>query len=118
MAEFKFVDDPRVELVSSQVERSLSSPRGVLRLAGLSGLGKTRLAFEVLRKAPISFRAHVLYTHGGFGTERILGVVQAIREFGKSAIIVVDDCPTDMHKTLATIVEHANSQLRRCPEIT
>ena len=112
VAEFKFVDDPRVELVSSQVERSLSSPRGVLRLAGLSGLGKTRLAFEVLRKAPISFRARVLYTHGGFGAERILGVVQAIREFGKSAIIVVDDCPTDMHKTLATIVEHANSQLR------
>ena len=36
--------------------------------------------------------------------------MQAIREFGKSAIIVVDDCPTDMHKTLAAIVEHVNSE--------
>ena len=111
VAEFQFVDDPRVEQVSGEIERSLFGPRGVLRLAGLSGLGKTRLAFEALRKAPISCRARVVYTHGGFGAERILGVVQAIREFGKSAIIVVDDCPTDMHKTLAAIVEHVNSKL-------
>ena len=49
VAEFQFVDDPRVEQVSGEIERSLFGPRGVLRLAGLSGLGKTRLAFEALR---------------------------------------------------------------------
>jgi hypothetical protein len=111
LAEFRFVDDGRVERVADGIGRLLSSPRGVLRIAGLSGLGKTRLAFEALNRSPEHLRARVLYTNSAFGTERILAVVQAIREFGKSAIIVVDDCPPDMHRALAAIVERADSKL-------
>jgi len=111
VAEFRFVDDPRVESIAGEIERSLADPRGVLRITGLSGLGKSRLGFEVLSKAPISLRARVLYTHGGFGAERILTVAQAIREFRKSAIVVVDDCPMDLHKALAAIVENRDSKL-------
>jgi len=111
VAEFRFVDDARVEQVADETVRVLSGPRKVLRIAGLSGLGKTRLAFEALKKSPESLRGRVLYTHGGFGSERILTVVQAIREFGKTAIIVVDDCPTDMHQALAAIVGHADSKV-------
>lgn len=111
VAEFRFVVDPRVAKVSAEIERKLSGSKSVLRLVGLSGLGKTRLALEALRSAPTGWRSRVLYTHSGFGAERILGVVQAIRESGKSAIIVVDDCPLDLHKQLAATVEHMDSQL-------
>jgi hypothetical protein len=111
VAEFRFVADPRVENVSAEIERTLCGSRGVLRLVGLSGLGKTRLALEGFRTASTGLRSRVLYTHSGFGAEYILGVVQAIREYGKSAIIVVDDCPLDLHKQLAAIVEHMESHL-------
>jgi hypothetical protein len=111
VAEFRFVGDARVEQITGEIEQSLSGPRKVVRISGLSGLGKTRLAFEVLKKSPLSVRARVLYTQSSYGGERILRVVQAIREFGKSGIIVVDDCPADMHKSLAAIVEHAESKL-------
>jgi|SRR5271165_2514801 len=111
VAEFRFVADPRVEKVSAEIERTLCGSRGVLRLVGLSGLGKTRLALEGFRTASTGLRSRVLYTHSGFGSEHILGVVQAIREYGKSAIIVVDDCPLDLHKQLAAIAEHLESQL-------
>jgi signal transduction histidine kinase len=36
---------------------------------------------------------------------------QGIREHGKSAIIVVDDCTLELHKRLAATVEHMESQL-------
>jgi hypothetical protein len=111
VADFRFVADPRAAKVSAEIEQKLSGSKSVLRLVGPSGLGKTRLALEALRTAPTGLRSRVLYTHSGFGGENILSVVQAIREHRKSAIIVVDDCSLELHKQLAAIVEHVESQL-------
>jgi hypothetical protein len=111
VGEFRFVADSRIAKVSAEIEEKLSGSKSVLRLVGPSGLGKTRLALEALRSEPTGLCSRVLYTHSGFGAEQILGVVQAIREYGKSAIIVVDDCPLELHKQLAAVVEHVGSQL-------
>ena len=109
--EFRFVADPRNTRVSAEIGQKLCRSKSVLRLVGPSGLGKTRLALEALRSAPPEMCSRVLYTHGGFGAEHILGIVQGIREHGKSAIIVVDDCPLELHTRLAATVEHMESQL-------
>lgn len=108
---FRFVDDSRIGTVAREIEGRLGNPKRVLRLVGPSGLGKTRLALEAFRAAPSDFLPRVLYTHGGFGAEQILRLVHAIREHGKSAIIVVDDCPLELHKQLADVVEHSESRL-------
>jgi hypothetical protein len=52
-----------------------------------------------------------LYARSTAGGENVLRVVEAIREQKKSAIVVVDDCPLQLHKQLAEIVQHTASQL-------
>ncbi len=114
-------DEPRGEPVSAangleRIRSLLAHPRSVVRLVGLSGMGKTRFA-EALFDARVGEGAPspdlVLYTDMSWEpSARPVDVVERLVAERRDAIVVVDNCPGESHRTLSQIVRHAESKTR------
>jgi hypothetical protein len=100
----------------AHVRQALAEPGHVVRLVGLSGMGKTRFA-QVLfdeRLGPGALAApSVLYADAGLGPEvspaqMISGLIQE----GADAIVVIDNCPRALHDQLALVVRRVGSRLK------
>jgi hypothetical protein len=90
----------------------LRKPRKVVRLVGLSGVGKTRLVQvlfdERVGKRPLD-PATAVYTNLADGPDpQPIGLASDLIAQGSRAILVVDNCPPDLHRRL--------SELCRSPE--
>ena len=112
-----WVDDERLPDLRAWLQDRLSSPRTVSRLVGLSGIGKTRLALEVLGPNgdsavdDPSMREIVLYAvESEASSERIIEAAQRFADMGARVVVVVDDCSPDTHRKLAGIIARANSR--------
>ena len=110
-----WVDDERVRTMGAQLLEVVTRPNGVLRLVGLSGIGKSRLVIEALCSADerASYLTDiVLYAdESEVGGTAINSVVQSWADTGERAIVVVDRCPPESHETLARIVSRSTSRL-------
>ncbi|WP_371371004.1 hypothetical protein [Sporomusa aerivorans] len=94
----------------------LSRPSSSVRLVGLSGVGKTRLLQalfdERIGQKPLN-RTQVFYTdmsdspdpHPGNMAERLVALQ-------KSAILIIDNCPPELHRRLTSICTASDSQVR------
>lgn len=112
------VDDPRLRDIGPWLRSNLTEPRGVARLLGLSGLGKSRLALEALAPAAPEEMAQdnlghlVLYASEPEQTAlAIRNAVQLLIEAKVRAVIVVDRCPPDARNELEALVTRSDSQL-------
>ena len=87
----------------------------IFRVTGLSGVGKSRLVNEALKinasseSALRAISAAALYINYADTSEAVVNFVTQLADGDYSAIVVVDDCPPDIHDRLVEIV--ANSQL-------
>lgn len=98
------------------IRGDLSTPKTIMRVVGLSGLGKTRLALEAFRppgspqdnawQQVLSER--VVYCSGP--SERLREYVRAIAISGEPAVFVVDDCSDDEHRRLKRLIQRTNSR--------
>ncbi len=94
--------------------------RSVARLIGLSGLGKSRLAFEALRPPPDgtsdpeqrALSESVLYLKAAAQRHLALTFANLLRREKWSALLVVDDCEATLHQELAGIARHVDSRFR------
>ena len=100
------------------VPADLARPKTVVRLVGLSGLGKTRIALEMFRPPPSSEdtaraarSAAVVYAHSSIGPEQIVKIRHQWRSYRSQLIFVIDDCSVDLHRALAEIVRHPDSNI-------
>ncbi len=93
----------------------LSDDQRVLRIVGPSGFGKSRFAYELLNTSSaisdeITANA-VIRADLPIVGEEIPKLALEIADAGWPAILIVDDCPDDVHATLASITERAGSRL-------
>lgn len=99
-----------------RLRNALRRPGQVLRLVGLSGTGKTRLAqalFEPLEGTvePLD-QALALYTDIGHSPEpNVREMLQYLGAMEKRAILVVDNCNPHTHGTLAEMVRQHQEHL-------
>ena len=111
-------DESAPQPVAEGVRRlcdTLARERGVARLVGLSGTGKTRLAqalFEPdLDPAAVLDRALVLYADlADDGRDRLAFLAQ-LQADEQRAIVVLDNCPPDQHRRFADLCAADGSRL-------
>lgn len=100
------------------LRKHLLKPGNVARITGLSGLGKTRLAFETLRPPPddndvqqaILSRTTV-YIDMEYAPEEALSLVNEIEKAGMSGTVVVDNCERSSHQKLEDILRRDDCRL-------
>ena len=115
---FAFVPDSRLEPFRIELRKLIEPARGVARIVGLSGTGKSRLALEAFRptddeeNSGLLLSDLVLYSsESEAGTVNIKSVVQSLADSSVRAIVVVDQCTTETHQDLAAMVKRTSSRL-------
>lgn len=93
----------------------LRKPKGVVRLAGLSGVGKTRLVqalFDGRVGEGALGPALVNYTDMNDNpAPQPSGMISDLIAADYRAIVVVDNCPPDLHRRMTELCRNAESQL-------
>ena len=114
----RWVADDRLSGLREPICEAASGPRGVVRVVGPAGVGKSRLILEALRPSEAdeslaySVADLVLYAdESEAGALAINGVVQTLAEHGQRAVVVVDRCSPDTHRILAGMVQRDESSL-------
>jgi hypothetical protein len=94
----------------------LASEKTIIRLFGPSGFGKSRFAYEVLNAANnVADKINnnsVIFCDGSISGDEAVKLALELSDAGLGAILVVDECPDDLHSKLASIVRRTNSRLR------
>lgn len=91
----------------------LHKPRSSVRLTGLSGVGKTRLVQalfdERVGENPLN-KTQVFYTDMGDSPDPIpKHFAEQLIALKKMAILVVDNCPPELHKNLTSVCTSSDS---------
>ena len=95
--------------VLETITKKIESPRTCIRLMGLSGLGKTRTAFQVFEESEF-LRSLVVYVDANHA-QIIDGLVSDWVNLGLKAILIVDNCEYRLHERLVNEVRRHNSQI-------
>jgi len=110
-------DDPRDILSAIGSLRAHLKPRSSIRLVGLSGVGKTRLVQalfdpKVVTTSPALSEGSVVYGDlSDSPTPQPTSMIEALLDSETAAIIVVDNCGSELHKRLTDLVKRSGSLL-------
>lgn len=109
---YSFVtDDIRLNALNS-LQESLRTSGNIVRITGLSGLGKTRLITEyIAREEELSEENILVFKASTHEHEVKTSVKQAIRD-GAFGLIVIEHCSVALHDYLATEIFNHKSGLR------
>lgn len=117
-AQMPWIEDDRFPPFGARLREILNAPRSIVRVVGLSGIGKSRLTLEALGTRlgiDVADRLRsdtVMYAvQSDSGVETINSVVQNIAEMGMRAIVVVDHCEPKTRRILEGIVLRESSRL-------
>lgn len=115
-----FIADAAITAQVEGLKVFMRPARSVARMIGLSGLGKSRLAFEALRPPPDgttdaaqqALSESVLYVRAAAGRQLALSFADLLRREKLPVLLVVDDCEASLHQELTGIARHADSRFR------
>lgn len=93
-----------------RVRQTLSGDNGVVRLVGLSGVGKTRLV-QALFDSRIGTAAlpptSAVYTDIAEGPDPLpLDLVTRLQDLGQKCVLIVDNCGSELHRKLSAKVRN------------
>lgn len=98
-----------------KIRAALAQPNSVVRLVGLSGVGKTRFAqalFDSRLGENALDPALAVYTNiGNEPNPAPFNMASDLIANGRRIILVVDNCGPDLHQRLSTLVKSLDSQL-------
>ncbi|WP_445487870.1 type II TA system antitoxin MqsA family protein [Rhodopseudomonas sp. RCAM05734] len=113
-----WIPDPRLPAFREKLRSLMTKPRGVARIVGLSGVGKSRLTHEALgpteqeETSGVRLCDLILYSvESEVGSVAIKNAVQSLVDSNFRAIVVVDRCPLDSHHDLVGMVKRTGSRV-------
>ncbi|MBD2498921.1 hypothetical protein [Nostoc sp. FACHB-280] len=102
--------------VKERIADFLADSQKSIRVIGSSGVGKTRLVYEVVRDeattGKIALRTSTIYCDFRDIGSQIFQIAQSIAESKNSALMIVDECPRDTAAKLCEIVTSQGSNLK------
>ncbi|WP_214716049.1 hypothetical protein [Exiguobacterium sp. s151] len=114
----EYVVDNVLESYINQLRQHLNGTKKVARIVGLSGVGKTRLAFETFRPSASledieqNIRnIQMVYLDAAENSFDLPGLVSTWRGLSLRGTIIVDNCTPELHSKLLDEIEHKESQL-------
>jgi hypothetical protein len=116
---FTFVSDETIDKHIQNLRDHFSESGRIARIVGLSGLGKTRLALEAFRPpknpatdvAQQTLSSKVVYIDAAFSPANLPSLIADWRNQKVHGILVVDNCPLELHDLMCREVEHSDNQL-------
>ncbi len=113
---FTFETTDYIKTLFSALDQNLANPKKIFRLSGLSGIGKTRMLYEYFNGAVDvhnEARArHLLYADvNEVGETEILKTVKNLLLAKEKKILLVDNCASDFHNKLCSIITNVSSRL-------
>lgn len=110
-----WVNDERLLMLRAWLREQVTKPRGIVRIVGLSGVGKSRLTLEAIGPADEGNRFIsdiVLYANESeVDSVAINRMAQSLADMKTRAIVVIDCCTPETHWILTGIVSRACSRL-------
>lgn len=109
-----WVEDERLPLLRDRLREAAMSPQRVLRIVGLSGIGKSRLVIEGLGpgNGDCAVSDIVLYANeDDVHKKDIRHVVETLAANGTHALVVVNRCNPETHRALVGQVSRSISRL-------
>lgn len=101
--------------VINEIRKRLSTPACAVRLLGLSGVGKTRLVQALFDKDvgvhSVDPAVAIYADHSDVPDPHPLELATRLQAEKRPAVLIVDNCPVDLHQRLAEFVRSANSTL-------
>jgi hypothetical protein len=98
------------------VLKHLCQDHAVVRIVGPSGFGKSRFVYELFNgRVAVANQidtAAVIYADWPIVGDEVAKLALDIADAGWPTILVVDDCPDEIHSTLAGSAQRAGSKLR------
>ncbi|MEA5115935.1 MAG: hypothetical protein VB050_18115 [Geobacteraceae bacterium] len=109
---FSFVADEDRKAALDSIKSLLNVPGKCARIVGLSGLGKSRLAFEAFRDVDEldDFSKRVVYVDA-CANSAVLGLITDWVQCGLEGIVVVDNCDISLHEKIRREIQRADSNL-------
>lgn len=109
---FSFIADEDRKAAVDSIKPLLNVPGKCARIVGLSGLGKSRLAFEAFRDVDEldDFSKRVVFVDA-CANPAILGLVTDWVQCGLEGIIVVDNCDISLHEKIRREIQRSDSKL-------
>ena len=106
-----WVEDERLPSLRDRLRTAATTSRSVLRLVGLAGIGKSRLALEALGSSE-DVSDMVLYAdESNDGRHAIVPVARTLADTSSRSVVVVNRCAPETHRVLADIVRRCSSRL-------
>lgn len=97
------------------IRNELKQPKNSVRLAGLSGVGKTRLAQALfddrIGKNPLDVREVWYCDYGESPYPLPLHFIEGLKQKNKKFIVIVDNCGRDQHEILTKSITNDDSQI-------
>ena len=101
---------------AEEISARLAKDHQCVRIAGPSGFGKSRFAYEIFNRdrniGDQIDRVSVIYADQSIVRDEIPKLALQVAESGAACILVVDECPDEMHRKLASYAQRSNSRLR------
>lgn len=119
-----YCTNPQLDTHLSTLRQVLSQPGQIARVSGLSGLGKTRLAFEIFRPPQLltstyqgddltllSLSESMVYLDAEHSPDEVIGAVENYEATGLRGVVVVDNCSRHHHNSLVGVIRRSNCKL-------
>ena len=115
--QIQFFTNPTLEAAIKELLSALAKAKAIVRVEGLSGLGKTRLVLEAFRAKDAetelrALRDSLVYCDASLLGKEVVPFAGDLANRGIQGILVVDNCSAAIHKSLAAEVGRNDCQFK------